>query len=352
MLQRLYRYLFYIILFVLTYLLYIFPFETLSQYLSNKTTSKKYLIINTIIFFILIVYYLRSHSTFKPLKIFVYEGLGIGFISFFVISISILVSSLITISEKTIGIISLLIIIIISIYGMFNARKVILKKITVRSSKINRNYNIIFISDVHLGTNTSKHLSKILNKIQTLEYDFLLIGGDLIDSSSFKLNDLNLLNNIKKDIYFVNGNHEYYLKDFKNKIEQLKKFKIKVLKNSSIQINEINIIGIDDLQSKLSKIRFVENLNKKNLFNLVLSHKPDIWDNIKSKNDLMLSGHTHNGQIFPFNFLVKLKFKFIYGIYEYKKSKLYVSSGAGCWGPKLRIGSSNEIVNIHLTKIS
>ena len=352
MYQRLYRYLFYIILFVLTYLFYIFPFETLSQYLSNKTTSKKYLIINTTIFFILIVYYLRSHSTFKPLKIFVYEGLGIGFISFLIISISILVSSLITISEKTIGIISLLIIIIISIYGMFNARKVILKKITVKSSKINRNYNIIFISDVHLGTNTSKHLSKILNKIQTLEYDFLLIGGDLIDSSSFKLNDLNLLNNIKKDIYFVNGNHEYYLKDFKNKIEQLKKFKIKVLKNSSIQINEINIIGIDDLQSKFSKISFVEKLNKKNLFNLVLSHKPDIWDNIKNKNDLMLSGHTHNGQIFPFNFLVKLKFKFIYGIYEYKKSKLYVSSGAGCWGPKLRIGSSNEIVNIHLTKIS
>jgi len=352
MYQRLYRYLFYIILFVLTYLFYIFPFETLNQYLSNETASIKYLIINTTIFFILIVYYLRSHSTFKPLKIFVYEGLGIGFISFLIISISILVSSLMTISEKTIGIISLLIIIIISIYGMFNARKVILKKITVRSSKINRNYNIIFISDVHLGTNTSKHLSKILNKIQTLEYDFLLIGGDLIDSSSFKLNDLNLLNNIKKDIYFVNGNHEYYLKDFKNKIEQLKKFKIKVLKNSSIQINEINIIGIDDLQSKFSKISFVEKLNKKNLFNLVLSHKPDIWDNIKSKNDLMLSGHTHNGQIFPFNFLVKLKFKFIYGIYEYKKSKLYVSSGAGCWGPKLRIGSSNEIVNIHLTKIS
>ena len=339
------------ILFVLTYLFYIFPFETLSQYLSNKTTSKKCLIINTIIFFILIVYYLRSHSTFKPLKIFVYEGLGIGFISFFVISISILVSSLITISEKTIGIISLLTIMIISIYGMFNARKVILKKITVKSSKINRNYNIIFISDVHLGTNTSKHLSKILNKIQTLEYDFLLIGGDLIDSSSFKLNDLNLLNNFKKDIYFVNGNHEYYLKDFKDKIKELKKFKIKVLKNSSKQIDQINIIGIDDLQTKYSKIKYFEKLYKNNLFNLVLSHKPDFWNNIKNKSDLMLSGHTHNGQIFPFNFFVKLKFKFIYGIYEYKNSKLYVSSGAGCWGPKLRIGSSNEIVNILLTKI-
>ena len=350
--QKLYRYLFYIILFILTYLFYIFPFEILSQYLLNETTSYEYSIINTVIFFILIVFYLRSHNTFKPLKIFVYEGLGIGFISFLIISISLLINSFSSISQKSIGVMSLIIIMAISIYGMLNARRVLLKKITIKSSKINKNYNIIFISDVHLGTNTSKHLSKILNKIKTLEYDFLLIGGDLIDSSSFKLNDLNLFNKIKKDIYFVNGNHEYYLKGFKNKIEQLKKFKIKVLKNSSMQINEINLIGIDDLQSIHSKIKFVEKLNKKNLFNLVLSHKPDIWDNIKSKNDLMLSGHTHNGQIFPFNFLVKLKFKFIYGIYEYKKSKLYVSSGVGCWGPKLRIGSSNEIINIQLTKIS
>ena len=350
--QKLYRYLFYIILFILTYLFYIFPFEILSQYLLNETTSYEYSIINTVIFFILIVFYLRSHNTFKPLKIFVYEGLGIGFISFLIISISLLINLFSSISEKSIGVMSLIIIMAISIYGMLNARRVLLKKITIKSSKINKNYNIIFISDVHLGTNTSKHLSKILSKIETLKYDFLLIGGDLIDSSSFKLNDLNLFNKIKKDIYFVNGNHEYYLKGFKNKIEQLKKFKIKVLKNSSMQINEINLIGIDDLQSIHSKIKFVEKLNKKNLFNLVLSHKPDIWDNIKSKNDLMLSGHTHNGQIFPFNFLVKLKFKFIYGIYEYKKSKLYVSSGAGCWGPKLRIGSSNEIINIQLTKIS
>ena len=351
MYQRLYRFSFYIILFVLTYLFYIFPFETLGKHLTNEITSYEYSIINTVIFFIFIVYYLRSHSTFKPLKIFVYEGLGIGFISFLVVSISLSISSLISINERSLGIISLLIIIIISIYGMLNARKISLKIITLHSSKITKNYNIIFISDIHLGTNTSKHLSKILSKIETLDYDFLLIGGDLIDSSSFKMNDLNLFNRIKKPIYFVNGNHEYYLKDFKDKIKELKKFKIKVLKNSSKQIDQINIIGIDDLQTKYSKIKHVEKLYKNNLFNLVLSHKPDFWNNIKNKSDLMLSGHTHNGQIFPFNFFVKLKFKFIYGIYEYKNSKLYVSSGAGCWGPKLRIGSSNEIVNIRLTKI-
>ena len=60
----------------------------------------------------------------------------------------------------------------------------------------------------------------------------------------------------------------------------------------------------------------------------------------------MLSGHTHNGQIFPFNLLVKLQFKYIYGLYKDGTSNFYVSSGIGCWGPKMRIGSNNEIVQI------
>ena len=103
------------------------------------------------------------------------------------------------------------------------------------------------------------------------------------------------------------------------------------------------------MESERSKIKYVTKLKKDNLFNLVVSHKPDIWDSVHDKAELMLSGHTHNGQIFPFNLIVKLKFKYIYGLYQNKKSRLYVSSGSGCWGPKLRIGSSNEIININLT---
>ena len=62
----------------------------------------------------------------------------------------------------------------------------------------------------------------------------------------------------------------------------------------------------------------------------------------------MLSGHTHNGQIFPFGLLVKLKFKNLYGNYNKNSSNLYVSSGAGCWGPRMRLGTSNEIVKISI----
>ena len=321
----------------------------LNKYLLNESINFQYSLINTAIFYVLIIYYLRSHNTFKPLKIFVYEGLGIGFISFMVISVSILINLLGFFQETSIGITSLIIIFVLSAYGMINARNISIKNIELTSTKIHNNYSIIFISDVHLGTNTTKHLKKILNKIKTIKYDLIIIGGDLIDSSSFNINDLNILNEIKKDIYFVNGNHEYYLKDYKNKIDQLKNFNIHVLKNTCEKIDQINLIGVDDMESERSKIKYVTKLKKDNLFNLVVSHKPDIWDSINNKAELMLSGHTHNGQIFPFNLIVKLKFKYIYGLYKNKKSRLYVSSGSGCLGPKLRIGSSNEIININLT---
>ena len=222
MITKLYKYFFFVVLFIITYLFYIFPFEILNKYLLNESVNFQYSLINTAIFFTLIIYYLKSHNTFKPLKIFVYEGLGIGFISFMVISFSILVNLSGIFKETSIGITSLIIIFIISAYGMINARNISIKNVELTSAKIHNNLNIIFISDVHLGTNTTKHLKKILNKIKTLKYDLIIIGGDLIDSSSFNINDLTILNEIKKDIYFVNGNHEYYLKNYKNKMSQLK----------------------------------------------------------------------------------------------------------------------------------
>ena len=173
----------------------------------------------------------------------------------------------------------------------------------------------------------------------------------MIDSSSFNFKDLNILNEINKPIYFVSGNHEYHLKDFQSKMSQLSSFNIKHLKNTKIQIENINLIGIDDNQTEKSKIDFANKLCDDNLFNLVVCHKPDIWQKLNCKNHLMLSGHTHNGQIFPFNFIVKLKFKFIYGLYSMSNSNLYVSSGAACWGPKIRLGSKNEIIHLKLGKI-
>ena len=349
--KNIYRILFNVILLIITYLFYIFPFETLNKLLFNQTQSFQYSLINTLIFYILILYYLRSHSTFKPLKIFVYEGLGIGFISFIIISICVVFNFILQINTFFIGISSLILIILFYLYGSYNARTINIKEIDVKSSSIKKNHQILFISDIHLGTNNKKHLVKIIKKINKLNFDFLVIGGDLIDSSSFDFKYLNVLKEIDKPIYFVSGNHEYYLKDYRNKINQLASFNIKHLKNTKIRIEDINLIGIDDNQTEKSKIDFANKLCDDNLFNLVVCHKPDIWQKLNCKNYLMLSGHTHNGQIFPFNFVVKLKFKFIYGLYSMNNSNLYVSSGAACWGPKIRLGSNNEITHLKLGKI-
>ena len=81
----------------------------------------------------------------------------------------------------------------------------------------------------------------------------------------------------------------------------------------------------------------------KNRFNIYLTHKPSLF-NILNSSGLVLSGHTHNGQIFPFNLIVKLKFPHVYGFFKKGNTDLYVSSGSGCWGPRMRLGSNNEII--------
>ena len=107
--------------------------------------------------------------------------------------------------------------------------------------------------------------------------------------------------------------------------------------------------NISDNQKKDNKINIFEQLYDSDYFNLLLVHQPSIWNSLKEKANLTLSGHTHNGQIFPFNLIVKIQFPQIYGVYNHLKNYLYVSSGAATWGPKIRIGSKNEILNIELS---
>ena len=196
--------------------------------------------------------------------------------------------------------------------------------------------------------NPVSSLRKIVTKINKINYDFLLIGGDLIDSSSFDLKNLSILKSIKKPIFFVTGNHEHYIKNSKEKLGKLNLYNITSLKNDNFLFDDLNIIGIDDYQTTDNQIKTNLALENKTKFNLTLVHKSSIWHKILDNTDLMLAGHTHNGQIFPFNFFVKIKFKYSFGLYRNKNSYLYVSSGSGCWGPRMRLGTSNEIVHVEL----
>ncbi len=336
------------ILLLFSYLIFVFPFETIASWLGRNTSYQETLLSTAFVYFVCL-YYFRSKSSNKLIKFFVYEGMGIGTISFFIVSF-ILVSSLaITISDTQKIFIYFITFFPSLVYGFLNAKNVSIKKLKFSHLKIKKNLSFVFLSDIHIGSNSPKILKRIVSLINQQNPRFVLIGGDLIDSSSFKINDLDEIKNINAPIYFVTGNHEYYIEDSKKHLNDFKNQNIKVLDNQSALEEHINIIGLSDNLKKEDKINKFENLFNPNYFNLLLVHQPSIWNSLKEKANLTLSGHTHNGQIFPFNFIVKIQFPQIYGVYSHLKNYLYVSSGAATWGPKIRIGSKNEILNIELS---
>jgi hypothetical protein len=277
--------------------------------------------------------------------------MGIGFISFWIVTTAIIIDGIVNVNSYYLGLLSLFIILILSLISFYYGSKIYLKNINIKSSKIKSDASFVFISDVHMGSNSIKHLKKIILKLKKQNYDFLLIGGDLIDSSSFDISTLKIIKeNISCPIYFVTGNHEYYLKNSSTRIKEINNIGINHISNSNKEINEINIIGIDDNLNKNKQVEIIKDKYLKEKFNLILIHKPSIWDKIYNESDLMLAGHCHAGQLKPFHLFVKLQFKYIYGLYSFNNSKLYVSSGVGTWGPKMRLGTFNEIILFHLSK--
>ena len=131
-------------------------------------------------------------------------------------------------------------------------------------------------------------------------------------------------------------------------LKKLSEFGIKILDNVAVQFGGLNIIGVDEGQNIERQKDVIKQHKEEGKFNIAVVHKPFLWARDFSDADLTLAGHTHNGQIFPFNLIVKLQFPQNYGLYKNNNNHLYVSSGSATWGPKMRIGSNNEIIHFEL----
>ena len=141
--------------------------------------------------------------------------MGIGFISLWITSFGLAISKFFFLNSVLIGHFCLVLIACLVFFSLYKGRTFFLKKIYFSSPKISKDIKLLFISDVHLGSNNQQYLNKIIKKIKDLEFDFLIIGGDLIDSSNFNIKELGPLKILKKPIIFVSGNHEYYLDGYK-----------------------------------------------------------------------------------------------------------------------------------------
>lgn len=171
----------------------------------------------------------------------------------------------------------------------------------------------------------------------------------------------------KYGVFYVLGNHEYFY-DVNNILDELSKIGIKTLVNENfvLEIDSksiLNIAGIADLSARayqkllpnLENIplpnleKTIQSLNP-NLPSILLSHQPKVIDLLPSPSpfSLILSGHTHGGQIFPFNFFIKLEQPFVKGLYTLKDTYLYVNQGTAFWGFPMRLGSECEITLFEL----
>ncbi len=238
---------------------------------------------------------------------------------------------------------------ILVLFSILASHHLSIKRLRIKSPKISRKYRIVQISDVHIGSRQSGFMQRIVNRINALEPDFVAVTGDLIDSSSVDYEALESIAQIKATMFFTIGNHERYA-DLDKILGIAKRLGMHTLRQDSQSAGELNFIGIDDADRRDQvDIHLPQIANNPDQFSLLLYHRPHGWQAAMDHGiDLMLCGHTHNGQIFPFNLIVKQQFNHISGLYRKRHHHLYVSPGTGTWGPLMRLGSLNEITLFEL----
>ncbi|MFC1741134.1 metallophosphoesterase [Nanoarchaeota archaeon] len=257
-------------------------------------------------------------------------------------------------NDKTAGLVIMLVVLVIVFYGIINAFFIRVNTIEIPIDNLEKETTLVQISDVHLGTiHNSGYMTRIVDKINDINPDMVLITGDFVDGSG-KIVEHSVapLNKLRPKTFFSTGNHEMY-EGIDEVIGLLEMTKVEVLRNEVVEYKGIQVIGIDNparemrrTNDEISKIKF-----DKKRPSVLMFHPPQgLEDASRAGVDLQLSGHTHNGQIFPFNLITRIFYPKISGIYMHNDMYLHVSPGTGTWGPPMRFGSRSEITVLNLVK--
>ena len=211
--------------------------------------------------------------------------------------------------------------------GIATALRPIVKRVSFKSNLLARPLRFVQISDVHIGSRSKSFLDQVLKKVEELEPEFLCITGDFIDATGVSEKELISLDFVNCPIYFSVGNHERY-EDLDEILSRMQSVGVRTLRSQSLyHRQDVQLLGIDDSDSQRQVEQELVKMHvDERVFSVLMYHRPlGIEDAEAAGVDLMISGHTHNGQIFPFNMVVKLAFKRTAGLFTFGKSRLYVS---------------------------
>ncbi len=244
---------------------------------------------------------------------------------------------------------------VLSVYALYNALFITVKAVDIPMPHLNQPLKLVLLSDIHVGTiHNAGYLNKIVSQTNALNPDMVLITGDLFDGTGpVSKHTVEPLQNFNAKTFFTIGNHERY--DGVDRVMNvLADTGVHILKNEVTEYKGIQIVGVDFYEREGRKDNPVlhELPIDTSRPSVLLYHPPvGIEDALKAGINLQLSGHTHNGQLFPFTLLVKLFYQYVCGLYQIEQMYLYVSPGTGTWGPPMRLGSQSEITLINLKKV-
>ncbi|MER6617041.1 metallophosphoesterase, partial [Streptomyces xantholiticus] len=243
-------------------------------------------------------------------------------------------------------------------YGVLRGPRV--KRVTVPLAKLPRaahGFRVAVVSDIHLGPILGRaHTQRIVESINATQPDLVAVVGDLVDGSVADLGSaaepLAQLR-ARHGSFFVTGNHEYF-SGADEWVDHVRELGLRPLRNERVEIaGGFDLAGVDDVagEDEGQGPDFVRALGDRDRSRaaVLLAHQPVvIHDAVEHGVDLQLSGHTHGGQLWPGNFLAELANPTVAGLERYGDTQLYVSRGAGAWGPPVRVGAPSDITVVQL----
>ncbi|MEV4705327.1 metallophosphoesterase [Actinoplanes sp. NPDC049316] len=212
------------------------------------------------------------------------------------------------------------------------------------------------VSDIHLGPLTGvRHTERIVDLINSVDADVVCVVGDLVDGSVAELGRVAApLAGIRsrRGAYFVTGNHEYY-SGYKQWVDEVARLGVRPLRNERLELDGLDLAGVNDLGGT----EFGDGPDYERALGnrepdrpvVLMAHQPVVARDVSRYGvDLQVSGHTHGGQMVPFNLLVKLEQPVVSGYGKVDGVPVYVTNGAGFWGPPVRVGAPPQVTLIEL----
>ncbi|ABR47954.1 metallophosphoesterase [Alkaliphilus metalliredigens QYMF] len=261
------------------------------------------------------------------------------------------------------GTVALALSLIVTVVGALLGNSFVVNEKEIKLSGLKSEVDVMLISDVHLGHHRSKdYLAKIVEETNRRKPDLVLITGDLIDSEAALLPGvLNPLSDFAAPTYFVGGNHEKYI-DNERTLQLIESHGIRVLRNEVVEIQGLQLVGFDYMNADEDTFdmhpsddtRTIKSVLpsiplKSDMPSVLMHHSPvGVQYAATAGIDLMVSGHTHAGQVFPFTLFNEITFPFNKGLHQHDKTKVFVSQGAGTYMLRARLGTSNEINMLRL----